>query len=216
MPDGGEILATRVAFLELKDERRLIQEGYELLDEKRVLLATEIMRQLRHYAALQAELKTLGADALAALEGAVGMHGFDALTVEPKLDFGPSQVVLHEQSFLGLRLVEATFDDRAPPPGSRSRPTTPEARACASVFRRMTARQSNSRPAWRACAGWCASTCAPSAARAPSRTWCCPRSTTRCASSRSSSTRWTRKRPCACATPQRRPEQNLTLADAGS
>ena len=45
MPDGGEILATRVAFLELKDERRLIQEGYELLDEKRVLLATEIMRQ---------------------------------------------------------------------------------------------------------------------------------------------------------------------------
>ena len=61
MPDGGEILATRVAFLELKDERRLIQEGYELLDEKRVLLATEIMRQLRHYAALQAELQALGA-----------------------------------------------------------------------------------------------------------------------------------------------------------
>ena len=28
MPEG-EILATRVAFLELKDERRLIQEGYE-------------------------------------------------------------------------------------------------------------------------------------------------------------------------------------------
>ena len=59
MPDGGEILATRVAFLELKDERRLIQEGYELLDEKRVLLATEIMRQLRHYATLQDGLRTL-------------------------------------------------------------------------------------------------------------------------------------------------------------
>ena len=67
MPDGGEILATRVAFLELKDERRLIQEGYELLDEKRVLLATEIMRQLRHYSALQAELTRLGGQALAAL-----------------------------------------------------------------------------------------------------------------------------------------------------
>ena len=141
MPDGGEILATRVAFLELRDERRLVQEGYELLDEKRVLLATEIMRQLRHYAALQEELGKLGTEALAALESAVGMHGFDALTVEPKLDFGGAQLVVHEQSFLGLRLVEAALEDRSPPPGPRARPTTPEARTCAAVFRRMVARQ---------------------------------------------------------------------------
>ena len=140
MPDGGEVLATRVAFLELKDERRLIQEGYELLDEKRVLLATEIMRQLRHYAALQEELKRLGAQALETLEGAVGMHGLDKLTVEPKLDLGPAQLVLHEQSFLGLRLVEAALDDRAPAPGPAARPTTPEARACALTFRALVMR----------------------------------------------------------------------------
>ena len=140
MPDGGEVLATRVAFLELKDERRLIQEGYELLDEKRVLLATEIMRQLRHYAALQEELKRLGAQALETLEGAVGMHGLDKLTVEPKLDLGPAQLVLHEQSFLGLRLVEAAIDDRAPAPGPAARPTTPEARACALTFRALVMR----------------------------------------------------------------------------
>jgi vacuolar-type H+-ATPase subunit D/Vma8 len=48
MPEGvGEVLATRVAFLELQEERRLVQEGYELLDEKRMLLAGEILRQLR-------------------------------------------------------------------------------------------------------------------------------------------------------------------------
>ena len=140
MPDGGEILATRVAFLELKDERRLIQEGYELLDEKRVLLATEIMRQLRRYSALQAELTRLGGQALAALEGAVSMHGFDKLTVEPKLDLATTQVVVHEQAFLGLRLVEATLDDRGAPPGPEARPTTPEARACAAAYRGMIAR----------------------------------------------------------------------------
>ena len=140
MPDGGEILATRVAFLELKDERRLIQEGYELLDEKRVLLAAEIMRQLRRYNALQAELARLGADGLAALEGAVSMHGFDKLTVEPKLDLAPAQVVVHEQAFLGLRLVEATLDDRGPAPGPEARPTTPEARACAAAHRVMVGR----------------------------------------------------------------------------
>ena len=141
MPEvGGEVLATRVAFLELKDERRLIQEGYELLDEKRVLLATEIMRQLRHYAALRAELERLQAAALEALEAAVGMHGFDKLTVEPKLDLGRALLGVHEQSFLGLRLVEAALEDRASPPDPTARPSTPEARACALAFRRLVGR----------------------------------------------------------------------------
>lgn len=139
MPDG-EILATRVAFLELKDERRLIEEGYELLDEKRMLLATEIMRELRRYCALQAELTRLGGQALAALEGAVSIHGFDELTVEPKLDLAATQVVVQEQAFLGLQLVEATLDDRGLPPGPEARPTTPEARACAIAHRALMAR----------------------------------------------------------------------------
>jgi V/A-type H+-transporting ATPase subunit D len=138
---GGEVLATRVAFLELKDERRLIQEGYELLDEKRVLLATEIMRQLRSYASLQQELERLGADALAAFEAAVGVHGFDELTVEPKLDLGPSLLRVHAQSFLGLRLAEAVLEVAAPPTDPARRPATPEARACATAFRRLIERQ---------------------------------------------------------------------------
>jgi V/A-type H+-transporting ATPase subunit D len=139
MPEA-EVLATRVAFLELKDERRLVQEGYELLDEKRVLLATEIMRQLRRYTALQSELTALGNDALAALESAVGMHGLDELTVEPKLDAAPVLLAVHEQSFLGLRLVEAQFEEGLAPAVPAVRPATPEARACAIVHRRLISR----------------------------------------------------------------------------
>jgi len=134
---GGDVLATRVAFLELKDERRLVQEGYELLDEKRVLLAAEIMRQLRHYGALRTEIAGLEAAALEALEAAVGMHGLDKLTVEPKLDFGPALLGVHEQSFLGLRLVEAALEERGPPDPARERAATPEARGCALAFRRL-------------------------------------------------------------------------------
>ena len=48
--------------------------------------------------------------------------------------------MLHEQSFLGLRLVEAALDDRAPAPGPAARPTTPEARACALTFRALVMR----------------------------------------------------------------------------
>jgi V/A-type H+-transporting ATPase subunit D len=134
----GEVLATRVAFLELKDERRLIQEGYELLDEKRVLLATEIMRQLRQLGALREELAHLEPAALEALEGAVAMHGFDRLTVEPKADLGAALLGVHERPFLGLRLVEAALEERAAPaPGPLDRPSTPEARGCALAFRRL-------------------------------------------------------------------------------
>jgi V/A-type H+-transporting ATPase subunit D len=140
VPDG-EVLATRVAFLELKDERRLIQEGYELLDEKRVLLATEIMRQLRHLGALREEFLRLEPAALEALEAAVAMHGYDRLTVEPKADLGAALLGVHEQPFLGLRLVEAALEERpAAAPGLTDRPSTPEARDCARAFRRLLER----------------------------------------------------------------------------
>jgi len=140
VPDGGEVLATRVAFLELRDERRLIQEGYELLDEKRVLLATEIMRQLRHYGALQDQLARQQAAALGAFEAAVGMHGFDKLTVEPKLDLAPARLDLQRQTFLGLHLVEAVLEIPDPVPDSVHRPTTPESRTCAAAFRTLLLR----------------------------------------------------------------------------
>jgi V/A-type H+/Na+-transporting ATPase subunit D len=137
MPESGEVLATRVAFLELQDERRLVREGYGLLDEKRMLLATEIMRQLRFHDELRAGLASLDAAALAALEAAVGAHGFDGLTVEPKLDLAPAALAVHVQPFLGLELPEAALEERGPPPPPGQRPATPEARRCAAAFRAL-------------------------------------------------------------------------------
>ena len=135
-----EVLATRVAFLELTDERRLVEEGYELLDEKRVLLATEIMRLLRQHAQLSEELQRLHDRARAALEAAVGLLGFDDLTVAPKLDLDPCLLGVREQSFLGLRLVEATLEEPPPAPAA-AQPATPEVRDCATAFRRLVAHQ---------------------------------------------------------------------------
>jgi len=112
MPDmGGEVIATRVAFLELKDERRLVQEGYELLDEKRVLLATEMLRQLRHYLALQDDLSQHEQQARTALDAATDAYGFDDLTVEPKLSLDEALVRSDVQAFLGIHLVEAALEE---------------------------------------------------------------------------------------------------------
>jgi vacuolar-type H+-ATPase subunit D/Vma8 len=38
MPEAG-LSPSRSAFLELKEERQLVREGFEFLDEKRVILA---------------------------------------------------------------------------------------------------------------------------------------------------------------------------------
>jgi V/A-type H+-transporting ATPase subunit D len=140
MPDtGGEILATRVAFLELKDERRLVQEGYELLDEKRVLLATEMLRQLRHYLALQDEIGVHEQDARAALVTAVDAYGFDELTVEPRRSLENTRVSSEVQTFLGIPLVVAGLDETGGGVEPPSPLPLPEARACARAFRRLIA-----------------------------------------------------------------------------
>jgi V/A-type H+-transporting ATPase subunit D len=140
MPDtGGEVLATRVAFLELKDERRLVQEGYELLDEKRVLLATQMLRQLRHYLALQDQIGAHEMDARTALETAVDAYGFDELTVEPKLSLENSLVRSEVRTFLGIHLVEAGLDETGTVAKPPSLLPLPEARGCADAFRRLIA-----------------------------------------------------------------------------
>ncbi len=150
MPDmGGEVIATRVAFLELKDERRLVQEGYELLDEKRVLLATEMLRQLRHYLALQDDLSQHEQQARTALDSATDAYGFDDLTVEPKLSLDEALVRSDVRAFLGIHLVEAALDEVGGDVQPPSLQPLPEARGCARAFRRLIA----GHVAMSACAG---------------------------------------------------------------
>jgi V/A-type H+-transporting ATPase subunit D len=139
MPETGEVAATRVALLELRDERRLVQEGYELLDEKRVLLATEILRDLRAHDAAQATLDRRWLDAREALATAVEVHGFEDLTVEPPCLLDAVLLRRVERSFLGLRLAEATLDAAPCVPDTPPVRTTPELRRCAVGFRELAA-----------------------------------------------------------------------------
>ena len=46
-----EVTPTRSTALDLADELRLMRQGYEFLDEKRMLLATEMLRQMRQHQA---------------------------------------------------------------------------------------------------------------------------------------------------------------------
>jgi len=138
MPEPGEVAATRVALLELRDERRLVQEGYELLDEKRVLLATEILRDLRAHDAARTALDQLWSAAREALAAAVEIHGLEDLTVEPPCLLDNVLLRLSERSFLGLRLAEASLDAAPCQPDAPPVRSTPELRCCATAFRQLT------------------------------------------------------------------------------
>ena len=106
----GGISPTRSAYLELKDERRQIREGYEFLDEKRLLLAAELLRRLREYEALRRELGILWAEARAALAGACGRHGLEGLEVLPVGTITETRWTREEQRFLGVMLVDGSAE----------------------------------------------------------------------------------------------------------
>ncbi len=78
-------VATRIAQLELKDEQRLVKEGYELLDEKRIRLVAEIRTQLVRLRRWQAEVRKGQEAARVALTAALIKHGMDELYAYPAL-----------------------------------------------------------------------------------------------------------------------------------
>ena len=137
MPELGEVAATRVALLELRDDRRLVQEGYDLLDEKRVLLATETLRQLRDHVAAQRDVDADWSAARSALGRAIEVHGFDDLTVEPPCPLDAVPLRVDTRTFLGIALGEVHLDDVPCRPAESPVRDTPELRACAEAFRRL-------------------------------------------------------------------------------
>lgn len=80
--DAG-LSANRSVALEMREERRLVSEGYELLDEKRVLLATEILRRLAAHRILKKEWLARYREARESLGAAIAAHGIEDLQLYP-------------------------------------------------------------------------------------------------------------------------------------
>ena len=133
MPDDGEVIATRVAWLELSDERRQVREGYELLDEKRMLLAGEIMRGLAAHARLAERRRLQQAEARAAAAAAIAACGCDGLAVEPPLDLRQARLRIDTGRFLGIPVASAVLEGGAASTHA-SMLSLPEVRDCAAAW----------------------------------------------------------------------------------
>ena len=133
-----EFTPTRSAAIELADERRLMRQGYEFLDEKRMLLATEMLRQLKRLSeALANELVAETKSASEALAAAVERHGLDQLQVYPVPE--PPAVPDRDRTLLSRSWPccrRASRRNRTVPAPTAIDPS-PEAKACRAAFERL-------------------------------------------------------------------------------
>jgi V/A-type H+-transporting ATPase subunit D len=137
-----ETASTKSAALALADERVLMRQGYQFLDEKRMLLAAEMLRRLAEHEALRLTLaQQLGA-ARTLLQGALQRHGLEGLLAYPPVASAPRTARIERTLFLGVPLVAAT-----PAPHKTEDADTsidavdasPQARACGAAFRALLA-----------------------------------------------------------------------------
>ncbi len=124
-----DIVPTHSALLDLREERGGMQEGYQFLDEKRLVLAAEIVRELQRYEGGRQRFDRLFAEAAAALQAAVLRHGLEGMQVYSAADVWPGELRLSQRSVLGVLLQEVRVDvgDGSPTPAAHA---SPEAEHC--------------------------------------------------------------------------------------
>lgn len=130
----SEIVPTRAAILQLREEEAIIHEAYDFLDEKRLLLAAELLRQLTHYETLQAQYETLREQAEQALAATIRRHGLQGTQVYPARYLDYANLPVTQQKFMGVTLIESRLDTLVDlDPGYICHPST-EAEHCRRLF----------------------------------------------------------------------------------
>ena len=102
--------ASRSAFLELQDEKRLVNDGYEFLDEKRILLAAELLRQREAWREARAVFMQRWDEAAKLLPAAAADQGLEGLQVHPRHTLGNARLEISEVPYVGQVMLEASLD----------------------------------------------------------------------------------------------------------
>jgi V/A-type H+-transporting ATPase subunit D len=128
-----EVAPTRSAAIALADERKLMRQGYDFLDEKRTLLASEMLRQLKVYQERNNALATATHAAAAILAQALERHGLDQLQVYPS-PAAPDIADPQRNLFLGLAMLTAATAAATSTDHPPAIDASPEAKACRAAF----------------------------------------------------------------------------------
>lgn len=136
---GPEQAPTRAALLALKDERTVVTEAYNFLDEKRLLLAAELLRQLDRYQQVLASTESQSEKARQTLAAAIARHGLQGLGVYPAASLEGFRLTTTRKNFMGVTLLETDLhipgnDNNIP---ARAANPSFEAEACRATFREI-------------------------------------------------------------------------------
>lgn len=128
---------SRSRLIALREEQRAMQEGYVFLDEKCLLLAGAMLRELRRHDALAAELAAAQQRAAQALAAALARHGLDGLSVYPAERPEGLTLALTRATLIGVALRQAELHAAAESTAAAAVFPSPEAEACRLAFRAL-------------------------------------------------------------------------------
>lgn len=106
-----------------------MRDAYAFLDEKCLLLAQAMMKELRSHDRIAAELRAALAEADAALAAALARHGLQGLQCYPAADLAGAAPAIRASRIMGVPLREAEFAAEGTPGYEPVNPS-PEAEAC--------------------------------------------------------------------------------------
>ena len=131
---ASDMPPTRSAILQLREEHEIVLEAYDFLDEKRLLLAAELLRQLQSYEQKISQYESLSEKAKHALVATIKRHGLQGTQVYPGQYLENASVLSEKSKFMGVSLMTTELEipeDNVIPTACHS---SPEAEACRTIF----------------------------------------------------------------------------------
>jgi V/A-type H+/Na+-transporting ATPase subunit D len=134
----SDLTPTRSLLIALADERRTMREGYAFLDEKCLLLAGEMLRQVRVHQSLARQIAALTGAARRTLGSALARHGLQGLQVYPA-GASHQRLRIEPRPLLGVMTLsgQVVGEAAAAPPAVNP---SPEAEACRVAYAHIAAR----------------------------------------------------------------------------
>ena len=129
----SDLTATRSVAIALAEERQAMQEGYVFLDEKCLLLAGAMLRELRRYDEASAKLRLLQSQAATALAAALRHHGLQGLQCYPASPQEAIALEVQQRLLLNVPLLDASAR-REPVATPEPAYVSPEAEDCRAAF----------------------------------------------------------------------------------
>jgi V/A-type H+-transporting ATPase subunit D len=135
---ANDTAPTRSAILQMRDEHTVLLEAYDFLDEKRLLLAAELLRQLGEYEDLLRQYDEVGQRAERMLVATIRRHGLQGAQVYPGCYLQDAKLDASARIFMGVQLLDTRLLlPTESGPGLVCQPS-PEAEQCRLEFLELT------------------------------------------------------------------------------